>query len=202
MVLVGDIVNNGIKDSVTNVYHETMPPSAQIETAVKLLTPVKDKILGAVGGNHERRTSRLVDIDIMHTIMVLLGKGDLYRSNMCFIRVSLERKNVKDGYTMLLMHGSSDGKRQRFEGVIEGVDAVITAHVHHGLMSRPSRIVFTSNNTVVIKPHISMVCESWLGYGGYASRSMLLPHETSNPQHLELEFTGSNNAVGKMRMVW
>ena len=53
MVIVGDVLNNGIKDSVTNVYEETMPPSVQVEYAAELLEPVKDKILGCVGGNHE-----------------------------------------------------------------------------------------------------------------------------------------------------
>lgn len=200
--LVGDILNNGIRDSVTNVYEETMPPSAQVETAVEILTPVKDKILGAVGGNHEYRSKRAVDWDPMFQAMTLLGIPELYRQNMAFIRVVLERGVTRDHYALLLAHGSSDAKRQRFDAVIEGVDAVITGHVHRGAVQRPCRIVFTNRNTITVRPHISLVCESWLKYGGYASRGLLLPHETANPQHLVLGFSGSNRVPGRLSVVW
>lgn len=205
IVLVGDIVNNGIKDSVTNVYHETMPPSAQIERAVELLAPVKGRILGAVGGNHERRTTKAVDLDIMHTIMVLLGIGDLYRPNMAFVRVFMESASgAKANYSLLLTHGASDTKRKQFGYTVEGVDAIITAHTHNGDVSRPARICLTSKNRVVVKPLISLVATSWLGYGGYAARGMLKPAATSCPQCLELVFTNSNakGCEGSIRVIW
>ena len=94
IVLVGDIINNGVKDSLTNVYEETMPPSCQIEKAVELLTPVKDKILGAVGGNHCARSRRAVDLDPMHTICVMLSIGHLYRTNFAMLRVILAKGNI------------------------------------------------------------------------------------------------------------
>ena len=58
LVIVGDVLNNGIKDSMTNVYEETMPPHTQVDVATELLKPIADKILGCVGGNHERRTTK------------------------------------------------------------------------------------------------------------------------------------------------
>ena len=203
LVLVGDIVNNGIKDSLTNVYHETMPPSAQIEKAVELLAPVKDRILGAVGGNHERRTARHVDIDIGHTILTLLGIGDLYRPNMAFIRLFVDGSGkVSENYSLLLTHGSSDSRRRQFQYAVEGVDAVITAHTHNGIVERPARLCLTQQNRVVVKPLVSMVATSWLRYGGYAARGMLKPAATSCPQCLEVTFTNSNNSHGGMRVVW
>lgn len=202
LCLVGDITNNGIKDSVTNVYEETMPPSAQVELAAELLAPVKDRILGAVGGNHEHRSARAVNYDPMYDVMVRLGIPHLYRQSLCFIRVIMRRSTCHEHYAILLAHGSSDAKRQRFDAVVEGVDATITAHVHKGDVQKPCRIVFNNRNKVVIRPHVSLVCEPWLKYGGYAARSMLLPHETSNPQHLVLEYVHDNNKRGNIRVVW
>lgn len=40
LVICGDVINNGIKDSVTNVYQETMPPNEQVSLAAELLEPV------------------------------------------------------------------------------------------------------------------------------------------------------------------
>lgn len=56
IILTGDLLECGTKGSVgAGVYEQVMSPSDQIEAVVKLLDPVKDRILGAVKGNHEER---------------------------------------------------------------------------------------------------------------------------------------------------
>ena len=47
LCICGDVLNNGIKSSISD--YEILPPSAQIEKAVELLTPMAGKILGCVG---------------------------------------------------------------------------------------------------------------------------------------------------------
>ena len=202
VVLCGDLINNGLRDSLTNVYEETMPPSAQIEKAAELLTPVKDRILGAVSGNHENRTRKAVDIDVTHTIMCLLGHPELYRRNMAFIRVNLERGKTKDHYALLLTHGKSDAKRRKFQYAVEGVDAIITAHTHQPLTEKPARLVFTKGNKVRVEPLVSLVASSWLEWGGYAASGLYMPTVTANPQHLVLEYVNSNDIEGQIQIVW
>ena len=90
IVLCGDLCNNGIAGSHSSVYEEViMPGMAQVEKAVELLSPIKDRILGAVGGNHEARSRKAVDLDPMYAIMLMLGKGELYRTNFAMLRVNL-----------------------------------------------------------------------------------------------------------------
>lgn len=202
IVLVGDMLNNGLKDSLTNVYEEVLPPHAQIEKCAELLEPVKDRILGAVGGNHEARTKRAVDLDPMYAVMCILGKQELYRQNMAFIRVCLTRGRTKDNHTLLLIHGKSERAKRNFAYSLEGVDAVISGHTHNGIVEKPARIVFTGGNRVVIKPLVSVTATSWLDYGGYAAAAMYRPAATSAPQYLELEFSGSNAVDGQIRVVW
>lgn len=202
IVLVGDMLNNGLKDSLTNVYEEVLPPHAQIEKCAELLEPVKDRILGAVGGNHEARTKLAVDLDPMCAVMCILGRQELYRQNMAFIRVCLKRNSTKDNHTLLLIHGKSERAKRNFAYSLEGVDAVISGHTHNGIVEKPARIVFTGKNRVVIKPLVSLTANSWLGYGGYAAAAMYRPAATSAPQYLELEFTGSNAVDGQIRVVW
>lgn len=202
LVLCGDLVNNGIKNSVTSVYDETMPPQAQIEKAVELLTPVAGKILGAVGGNHEHRTKKEVDVDVMHYIMCLLKIPDLYRPNMAFMRIVLERKTTRDHYALMLTHGKTANKKKQFVSIVEGVDAVITAHTHNPDVLMPSRIRFNRANNVSIHNVISLTACSWLDPGGYSLSGLFTPQATSRPQCLELPFVNSNDVKGVPRVIW
>ena len=200
--VVGDILNNCTRSSISDIYEETMPPSAQIELAAELLEPVKDKILGCVGGNHERRSRRETDLNPLYDVFVLLGKRELFRENLCFIRVILERGKTKNRYSLLLAHGKTENKKRHFAYSIEGVDAFITGHTHNGLIEKPAKIVFGESNKVTIRPIVSLTAASWLGYSGYAANSLMLAKATSDPQALVLEFSGSNARHGNMRVAW
>lgn len=205
LVLCGDLLNNGIRcqSSPTNIYEETMPPSAQVDLAAELLAPVAGKILGAVGGNHEFRSMKAVDCDPLFQVMALLRIPDIYRQNFAFVRINLERGRTKDHYALYLTHGKSANKQRQFaRGAVEGVDAIITGHTHNGLVEKHARLVFTTSNQVRIKQAVSLTATSWLGYGGYAARGQFIPSATSNPQALLLDFTGSNNKAGEISVIW
>lgn len=204
IVLVGDIINNGIAGSLSNVYEELYPPHTQIDIAYELLSPLADagRILGAVGGNHERRSVKQVDLCPMYTIMCMLRIPHLYRTNIAFVRIRLERNGkLYHVYNLLLHHGKSANGKRRFAYAIEGVDAFITGHTHQGVIEKPARLVLTQKGNVEVRPLISITATSWLSYGGYAS-GVYLPVATSDPQYLELEFTGSGNKDGKIRVGW
>lgn len=203
MVIVGDVINNGVKDSVTNVYEETMPPSEQVEYTAELLAPVKDKILGCVGGNHEYRSIKAVDYDPLFQVMTLLRIPELYRQNFAFVRINLERGKTKDHYALYLTHGKSANKQKQFaQGGVEGVDAILCGHTHNGLVQKHSRMVLTTRNNVIMRPIVELTATSWLRYGGYAARAQMIPSVTSDPQALLLEFTGTNKRDGSISVIW
>ena len=202
LALCGDLISNGIKDSLTNVYDEVIPPQAQCDLAVELLQPVAHKILGCVSGNHERRSKKHVDINPMGYICSLLRIPEVYRENMAFVRINLKRGNTKDHYALLLVHGKTANKRRQFAYAVEGVDAIISGHTHDGEVQKPARLVFTKSNRVVVKPLVNVCATSWLDPGGYSLAGMMTPKATSDPQCLVLEFTGSNGKQGNIRVNW
>lgn len=202
LIMLGDMLNNGIKDSLTNVYDEVMPPSEQIEYAADVLSPVADKILGCVGGNHELRSKKQVDMDPMLTTMAILRKQSLYRQNFFFMRVTLGLESTHDTYSIFAVHGRTANKKRQLSYAIEGVDCVVSGHTHDAAVDKPARLCFNHRNAVSVKHVISLTACSWLDYGGYAARGLYLPKATSDPQTLLLEYTGSNNAKGRMRVVW
>ena len=204
IVICGDLINNGLRSSTcpTNIYHETMSPRSQIEYAVKLLEPVADKILGCVGGNHEHRSVKAVDYDPLFQIMTLLGKPELYRSNFAFVRVALENGNTRDNYALMLVHGKTMNKQKWFSYSIEGIDAIIGGHLHQGNVAKNGKLVFTTSNNVKIRPFVNMTATSWLKFGGYAARELMMPSATSDPQCLVLEFANTNSRKGRISVSW
>ena len=201
IILGGDLINNSVRNSVANPFDEVFRPREQKKKIVEYLKPIKDKILCAVSGNHEARTVKDSDQDITYDIMSKLDLEDVYRENACFMKISLgERNNGHSSqplvsYTICVTHGAGGGiytgatvnRNERFGNVIDGLDCLIVGHTHKGTVSKPSKIVIDpQNNKVSVKPYIVISMVSWLNYGGYAMKKMLLPAGTCDPQKLKL----------------
>ena len=187
IILGGDIINNATRNSVSNIFEETMRPREQKKVMVKMLEPLRDKILCAVSGNHERR-NRDVDNDITYDIMCKLDLEWLYRENIAFVKIQMGSKRG-DGlknptYVLVVTHGSGCGvltggavnRNERFGYVLDGADALIVGHTHKPYVTQPSKIkIDAQNNRVSIKPFKVVSMTSWMTYGGYAAQKMLLP---------------------------
>lgn len=186
-VLVGDMMDNGLKNSATNVYEATCGPREQKEWLINELTPIKDKILGAVGGNHERRTVREVDQDPLYDVLLALGKENLYRPNICFMQLKLThlvkgKVMQRVDYSFAITHGAGGGQYigssanrvQNFGMAIEGIDCLITGHTHKPVSFPVPKLELT-NGVVLRKQFYVAVAGSFLNYGGYPVRKLLPP---------------------------
>ena len=203
--IVGDLLDNATRHSIGDVY-TSLSPSAQVDLAVELLQPIAHKIIACVGGNHERR-SKDVDHDPLYQVMCMLrvdgeSLASLYRPNMAFVRVRLTNGKAKDSYAIMMTHGKSLAKRNKFVSICEGIDAAVVGHTHTPDILMPGRIRFTNHNTVVVKDVVSLTACSWLKPGGYSLSGLYPPHATSRPQCLELEFVNSNDRQGRIRVIW
>lgn len=187
LILGGDLLNNGTKASVSNVYRETVRPMQAKKDMAEMLRPLKSRILCAVSGNHERR-NKDVDDDPMYDIMAKLDMEDLYRENMAFLKIQVGNVNgngnMNPTYMLCVTHGAGGGalsggvinRNERFGYAIDGADALLVGHSHKPMISSPSKIVIDSrNNNVYTKPFKVIVGTSWLEYGDYAMQKMLLP---------------------------
>lgn len=209
IILGGDLVNNNVRTcGFVNPYDELVRPREQKHRMVEYLKPIKDKILCAVSGNHEARSLKDDDIDITYDIMTKLDIEDLYRPNMCFMKVSLGHRKGDNtpiqSYTFGVTHGAGGGiytgatvnRNERFGNVIEGLDCLVVGHTHKGTVSKPSKIVIDRKNNRVGMSHYTVVSMvSWLNYGGYAMQKMLLPSHVADPQRLKLHMTHHNKRI-------
>lgn len=200
IVLAGDLLNNSTRGTkFANPFDEVLRPREAKRRMVEYLEPVKDRILCVVSGNHEARTLKDSDQDLTYDICAKLNIEHLYRENMAFMKVECGNRKSEDkslcSYVFCVTHGSGGGiytgaavnKSERFGNVIEGVDCIITGHVHKGFVSKPAKIVVDARNGFVSMRHYVVIsCVSWLNYGGYAARAQLIPAQVCDPQRLHL----------------
>lgn len=188
IILGGDLINNATRNSVSNVFEETMRPREQKRVMAEMLTPLRDRILCSVSGNHERRSGKDADDDPTYDVMCKLDLEHLYRENMAFVKLRFGKKeadgNKNPTYMLVVTHGAGGGmltggavnRNERFGYVIDGMDCLIVGHTHKPFVTQPSKIkIDPFNNKVDIKPFKVVSTTSWLNYGGYAAQKMLLP---------------------------
>ena len=207
LVSVGDLLNNSTRGvKFANPFDEALRPMEAKEKMTEFLYPLKDRILCITTGNHEERTKKDSDQDLTYDICCKLGIEDRYRPNVCFMVVSIgERGNSNHGngvqsnatFTFCVTHGAFGGaltggmvnRNERFGGIIEGLDCLVTAHAHKGAVTKPSKIVIDPRNNIVsVKHYVAISCVSWLNYGGYAARKMLTPAQACDPQKIRLAY--------------
>lgn len=198
ITLGGDLINNATRSSVSNIFDDTMRPREQKKLIVEMLTPIKDRILCAVTGNHERRSTKDVDDDPTYDIMCKLDLEHLYRENMAFIKIRMGNPKANGStnptYVLAVTHGTGGGiytgaavnRNERFGYVIDNLDCLIVGHTHKPFITQPSKIhIDPYNNTVSVKPFKVVSSTSWMSFGGYAASKMLLPASIA-PQTITL----------------
>ena len=192
LILGGDLIDNGTRSSVSDIFKATMSPSQQKKEMASILTPVKDRVLCFVPGNHERRSGKDADDDPVYDIAAKLDLENLYRENIAFIKIQMGKERGEVGakgnncptYVIGITHGAGGGiytgaavnRNERFGYVIDGLDALIVGHTHKPFITQPGKIkIDPYNNKVSIKPFKVISSTSWLKWGGYAASKMLQP---------------------------
>lgn len=198
IILGGDLINNATKNSVSNVYEETIRPREQKAIMAKMLAPLRDRILCAVSGNHEARSAKDVDDDPTYDILCKLDLEHLYRQNIAFVKVKIGKSGT-DGernpsYVLVVTHGAGGGaltggtvnRAERFGYTLDGADALIIGHSHKPFVTAPEKICIDRSNERVTQRSFKVVSATgWLRYGGYAARKMLAP-TSHTPQIMTL----------------
>lgn len=188
VVLGGDLINNSTRNSVSNIFEETMRPREQKRRMAEMLEPIKDRILCAVSGNHERRSAKDADDDPTHDILCKLDLEEVYRENIAFVKLQfgkIEGRGLDNPtYILAVTHGAGGGvltgsavnRNERFGYVIDGLDCLIVGHTHKPFVTQPSKIkIDPHNNKVSLRPFKVVSSTSWLNWGGYAAQKMLSP---------------------------
>lgn len=194
-LLNGDILNNGTKTSVSDIYAEVLPPMAQIQRAVELLEPIRDKILAITTGNHERRTYQKEGIDLMEVFARQMGLYDRFSPGAVLLFVSFgqdsRRKSIgrKMTYSLYVNHGAGGGRKEgakaiRLADMASIVDADVYVHSHTHLpmvMKQAFYRVHPNNRSVACVSKLFVNTAATLDYGGYGEIQEFKPSSKDTP---------------------
>jgi len=203
-VLLGDLVDYAVKQSIANVYDQEPHIEGQTKEMWQFLTDYKDKIIGAVSGNHEYRMVRQIGIDPIgmkfqdlgipyHPYILILeisvgnGKGRGSRRRCDYIIV------LYHGYTGARTAGGKINGNLRITEVIPTADIYITGHTHQPSFVNLARLeVDKYNKKIRTVPYFMVTVPAWLGYEDYAARMALKPNGFSL---VALELSGVQKMV-------
>lgn len=192
LVVGGDMMDMGLKHSVTSTYEQALRPSDQKRLCAELLEPLakEGRILCGCSGNHEARAIKEVDDDPLYDVFCNLDIADRYRSNACFVfvRIGGADRNLagkqRPSYSVLVTHGAGGGmyvgssanRSERYGTAIDGLDLLITGHTHKPVSFPVAKLhIDPRNGKVSQKQFVCVTASSWLGYGGYPVRGMMPP---------------------------
>lgn len=198
-ILNGDIIDNATKTSIGDIYAQEFAPMEQLQRAVELFGPIKDKIIAITHGNHENRTYRNEGINLSSLMAAQLGLSNRYTatSAVLFVHVGEESRGRKDnkgrcrkiGYTIYVLHGSGGGRKEgskvnRLADMASIIDTDIYIHSHTHLpvvMKQAFHRIDTHNDAVAIVDKLFVNTAANLNYGGYGEAAEFKPTSKDTP---------------------
>lgn len=196
VIIVGDMMDMGLKNSKTNIYEAVLTPRQQKELCYELLLPIVDKILAGCSGNHENRAVREVGSNPLYDVFCRLGIEDRYRENACFIKIQVgHKKRNPIVYGVVATHGKSKSKDEKWNYTVDGCDCFISGHTHKGTHAPGGKIKMDFlHNTVKTTGYQHVVVLPFLKYGGYALAGKYTPNHPG--QFQTITFSGIDRRVG------
>ena len=181
-VLNGDLMDCAIASSIGDTYGATLSPMDELKVCMELFSPIADKILCVVPGNHEARHYRTNGIDLTELMCRQLGIEDRFSPTTAILFVRFGRLNSeKDGhhrkacYTVYVSHGSGGGRKEGGKiqrlvdlSTIVDADVYICGHTHLPAtlkdgFARPC----VANSSVAYCTRLYVNTSAKLNYGGY-----------------------------------
>ena len=196
VVIIGDMMNMGLKNAKSNVYEDVLSPMDQKELCFDILNPIADRILAGCSGNHEYRANKEVGMNPLYDVFCRMRIEDRYRQNACFLKITVGRVGSNNNtYGVVLTHGKSKNKDLDWTYAVDGADVFISGHTHIGTHQPCGKIrMDLSHDTVKTVGYQHIVVLPFQEYGSYALSGKFMPNHLG--QFQRIQFDGSSKKVG------
>ena len=180
IALGGDLVDAATVLSIANPYDNTMQPSEQVLELVKLLMPLRGRIIGYVAGNHERRTVK--GFGNAGTIIATL-LGVPYSRGVQHIDINY---GTHQPFKVSLWHGTGSArtkgaKAQMLHRFMQQADSdvYLCGHLHDVVLLVDWRQRRSGKGRMVLDKIAGVMSSSFQSYwNSYAEEAGLAPSDT------------------------
>ena len=201
--LNGDIFNCASRLSKTSPFETD---SNEYIQAVEIFKPYRDRIIGAIDGNHEARMMDMFGVSPTQHFCMALDIPYAGWSALVELKV-LKRKNNRAShrqiYYLYFHHttggggtlGSKMNRVAKLREIIEGIDVYCGSH-NHQLGAMPLDVFYpapTSKEGIGKRRMWFVDCGGYVGWeGSYAEKSMLSPSRIGSPR---IRFDGQHHDI-------
>jgi len=187
IILLGDLMENAIPERIPEaMFEQNLQPRTQLEELVKILRPLKSKILCAMTGNHELRTYYKSSLDPTEILCTQL--------NIPFMKDGggyVQIFSGKQRYVLAVHHGASASvgnmrlDLDKLRKIYPHAEGWIAGHNHFLGSLKLSELVPEPTDCegpmLARKQELTYIRSgSFLKYGGYAARKLYEPQRTGN----------------------
>lgn len=175
----GDMVDAATAISIASPYENTVEPQGQVFRFVEEMMPLRHRVIGFVGGNHERRSAKTFG-DLGHLIATLMRIP--YSSGKQFIDV---KYGEHDAFKISLWHGGTGSRTKgakmqmlsRFMSQGES-QLYLVGHLHDAMMTFDWR-ERRKGGKIFLEKYAGVMSSSFLEhYGTYAEVAGMAPSGT------------------------
>ncbi len=178
---VGDLIENAIPNSKSDMFTQKYSPAQQKEWATQEVFDLRKKTLSVVAGNHENnRTTKKCGLYPLYDICMLTGVDDKYRDTIAYLDIGIgTRKDAKKKqvhYFGQTQHVSRETKNCGFSDYTDGIDFYVFGHDHCPTDRPRAKMVFDHHNKIIYKRNVENInCGSFCTYGGYGAKGAYRP---------------------------
>lgn len=177
---IGDIMENAIPNSKSNMFTQKYSPAEQKEWAAQELFDLRDKTIAVVAGNHENnRTTKTSGLYPLYDICMLAGVDKKYRDTTAYIDIGVGRsknKNKQVHYFGQIQHVSRENSNCGYSDYTDGIDFFAFGHDHKPIDRPRAKMVFDHHNKIIYKRNVENInCGSFCKFGGYGAKSAYRP---------------------------
>lgn len=179
--IIGDVLENAIPNSKSDIFTQTHSPSEQKEWATKQFKDLSPKIIVVVPGNHEHnRTTKVSGLYPLYDCCLLAGMGEKYRDTIAFVDIAVGtyhgKTNRQTHYIGQIQHHAKDAKNYHSSDYTDGIDFFASGHDHEPKDKPRAKLVYDPHNKSVYKRNVECVnCGSFCTYGGYGAKGAYRP---------------------------
>jgi DNA polymerase II small subunit/DNA polymerase delta subunit B len=194
VILNGDLVNCATRLSKSSPFDQNMDLAEQIEGIVELLKPIKNKILGAINGNHENRLSDYTGYSPTISICERLGIDYLGDSATYILRLGCRKKlnSPRLSFTIYSHHttgggnsiGSKINRIASMREIVANADVFVGSHNHMlGAIHGVTQIINETTSKLETVRQMIVDTGGYLDWNNtYAERNMLAPLRIGSPR--------------------